>query len=124
MTLKNAINWFEIPVDDYERAVEFYENILQLDLKREVMDGFDIAVFPADEAGVGGSLIKADFLKPSETGSVVYLNVEGMIDGVLQRAQAQGVAILFPKTHIGEPGYIAHIADSEGNRIGLHSMAG
>jgi predicted enzyme related to lactoylglutathione lyase len=70
---------------------------------------------------VGGALIKADFLTPGEKGSVVYLNVEGMMDDVLQRAQAQGVKILFPKTHIGEPGYIAHIADSEGNRIGLHS---
>jgi len=123
MTKKNAINWFEIPVSDYERAVTFYENILQCDLKREVMDGFDMAVFPADDVGVAGSLIKADFLQPGGQGCVIYLNVEGMMDGVLQRAQARQANVLFPKTHIGEPGYIAHIEDSEGNRIGLHSMA-
>jgi len=122
MTLKNAINWFEIPVDDYERAIAFYENIMQCELKREVMDCCDMAVFPADEIAVGGALVKADFLKPRDAGCVIYLNVEGMIDGVLQRAQEQAAEILFPKTHIGEAGYIAHIADSEGNRIGLHSM--
>ncbi len=122
MALRNAINWFEIPVSDYERAVTFYENILQLDLKREVMDGFDLAIFPADDTAVAGALIKADFLQPGAQGCVIYLNVEGIMEGVLQRAQEQGASVLFPKTHIGEPGYIAHIEDCEGNRIGLHSM--
>ncbi len=123
MPIQNAINWFEIPVSDFERAVSFYEDVMQLKLKREVMDGFNMAVFPVVDEAVGGALIKADFLVPGQQGCVIYLNVEGMIDAVLQRTQEQGVEILFPKTHIGEPGYIAHIADSEGNRIGLHSMA-
>jgi len=123
MNLKNVINWFEIPVNDFERAIGFYEDVMGVEFKRETMDGIDLAIFPFDEEKeVSGALVKADFLQPSEQGSLVYLNVEGMMDGVLQRAQAQGSKVLFPKTHIGEPGFIAHIADSEGNRIGLHSM--
>jgi len=123
MTLKNTINWFEIPVSDYERAINFYESMLDIKLARENMNDIDYALFPADEIAISGALIKADFQKPSEQGSLVYLNVEGMMDAAIERAQAQGSNVFFPKTHIGEPGYIAHISDSEGNKIALHSMA-
>ncbi len=122
MKIKNAINWFEIPVTDFERAISFYENVLDINLQRENMDDINLAIFPADETAIAGAIVKADFLKPGEQGSLVYLNVEGMMDAVIERAQAQGSNVLFPKTHIGEPGYIAHISDSEGNKIGLHSM--
>jgi len=121
MSLTNAINWFEIPVNDYERAIGFYEAAFDIKLRREKMDNIDMAIFPADNDAVAGSLVKADFLQPAEKGCLIYLNVEGMMDQVLERAQAQGAKVFFPKTCIGEPGYIAHISDSEGNKIGLHS---
>ncbi len=121
MKLKNAINWFEIPVSDLERAIKFYEKVLDIQLKREKVDECELAIFPADEEAIAGALIKTDFLQPSEQGCLVYLNVEGMMDAVIERAQAQGSSVLLAKTHIGDPGYIAHINDSEGNKIALHS---
>jgi uncharacterized protein len=123
MNIKNAINWFEIPVDDYQRAIDFYENVFDITLVREKMNDIDFAMFPADDEAVAGALVKAEFLQPGEQGSLVYLNVEGMMDRVIERAQAQGSNVFFPKTYIGEPGYIAHISDSEGNKIALHSHA-
>ncbi len=118
---KHAINWFEIPVTNLPRAIEFYQDILGIEFKQEQMDGVELAIFPADETGIAGALIKAEFLQPGDQGCLVYLNVEGMMDDVISKAQARGVNLFLEKTHIGEPGYIAHIGDSEGNKIALHS---
>jgi uncharacterized protein len=120
--MQNAINWFEIPVNDFERAIGFYENMMDTKLKRESMDGIEMAIFPGDQNSVYGSLVKADFLAPSAQGCVVYLNAEGIMDDAIARAQKMGSQVLFPKTSIGENGYIAHLSDSEGNKIALHSM--
>lgn len=47
--MKNLINWFEIPVTDMARAIAFYEQVMQISLRRETMDGADLAVFPYAE---------------------------------------------------------------------------
>ncbi|VAW62526.1 hypothetical protein MNBD_GAMMA09-3759 [hydrothermal vent metagenome] len=122
MRLKNAINWFEIPVSNYERAIDFYEVVMDVQLKREKMGDIDLAIFPADEEGIAGALIKADFQKPDQKGCLVYLNAEGMLDEVMKRAMQKGGDVYMEKTGIGENGFIAHIGDSEGNKIALHSM--
>lgn len=123
LMLKNAINWFEIPVTDLPRAIEFYEHMLQSTFQAASMDGIDMAIFPYDEGAVSGALVKAPFLSPSESGSVVYLNANGILDTAIERAVGKGAKVIIPKTHIGDPGYIAHIIDSEGNKIGLHSIS-
>ena len=121
--MKNAVNWFEIPVNDFDKAVKFYEQMMKASLQREQMDGIDMAIFPYDEGAVSGSLVKAGFLQPSAHGTLVYLNTEGFIDDAIERAVGQGGEVLMAKTAIGENGYIAHIRDCEGNRVGLHSMS-
>ena len=121
--LKNAINWFEIPVSDLTRAIEFYEHMLDATFRQENMGGMDMAIFPYDEGAVSGSLVKAPFLSPSENGAVVYINVNGIMDAAIERATAKGATVVLPKMHIGDPGYIAHIIDSEGNKVGLHSTS-
>ncbi|VAW56976.1 hypothetical protein MNBD_GAMMA07-851 [hydrothermal vent metagenome] len=123
MRFKNSINWFEIPVNNLTRAIEFYESVFDITLTREKMDNVELAIFPSDKDGITGALIKADFLQPSEQGSLVYLNAEGVMDEVMARAEAQSSSVFFPKTCIGECGYVAHIGDSEGNKIALHSMS-
>ena len=40
----------------------------------------------------------------------------------LSRIEHAGATILFPKTSIGENGFMAHFIDTEGNRVALHSM--
>ena len=119
---QNAINWFEIPVSDLARASSFYEDLLQITLKQESMNGMDMAIFPYGEDTLFGALVSAPFLSPSATGSIVYINVEGIFDEALARAIANGAEVVLPKMSIGPNGVIAHIMDSEGNRVGLHSM--
>ena len=53
---KNALNWFDIPASDLDRAVKFYNTILGAEMTvMEPMPGFKMAMFPSEE-GVGGSL--------------------------------------------------------------------
>ena len=73
--MKNAINWFEIPVKDFARAKSFYETILSCEM--QVMEGMGMksAFFPADmQNGIGGCIIEGDGYEPSINGSLVYLN--------------------------------------------------
>ena len=47
--MANALTWFEIPTQDLDRAVRFYETVLGVHLKREVFGGVPHAIFPAGE---------------------------------------------------------------------------
>ncbi|MDD1783679.1 VOC family protein [Enterovibrio sp. ZSDZ35] len=117
----NPVGWFEIAVEDMERAIAFYEKTFQMSLKRHDMDGTDMAWFPVEEGaayGATGTLIACEGAVPGASAITIYLSVED-IDDVLARLPE--AAILHPKTSIGEFGIYAHIQDSEGNRIGIHS---
>jgi predicted enzyme related to lactoylglutathione lyase len=118
--MTHAINWFEIPAADLDRAVTFYEAVLDVRLKKENFGGMAIAVMPTGETDVGGAIVLDSRRKPSTDGSLVYLNVAKKLDASLARvAKARGEVIV-PKTDIGAPGFIAIIRDSEGNHVGLH----
>ncbi|HVU14000.1 MAG TPA: VOC family protein [Phototrophicaceae bacterium] len=117
----NAINWFDIPAVNFERAVRFYETILQVTLHQEALGGTMNGIFPADQAGVNGAVCSGEGYTPSAAGSIVYLNANGRIDDILSRVEAAGGQIIRPKRPIGPFGYIAWLIDSEGNRIGLHA---
>ncbi len=120
--VKTLINWFEIPVADLERAVRFYEATFAVSLRREAMHGMQMAVFPYVEPATGGALLAAPQARPGEQGILIYLDGGDDLAVPLARAVEAGGQVLLPKTEISpEIGYIAMFADSEGNRIGLHS---
>lgn len=116
---KNAVTWFELPVRDMERAQRFYETVLGAKLKAELFGGRPNAIFPYAD-GVGGALVQDAQYKPSAEGAVVYLDATGRLDDCLKRIEAAGGKVLLPRTDIGEPGFIAMMLDTEGNRVGLH----
>ena len=120
----HPINWFEIPVLDLDRAQNFYETILALKLRRVNMAGFDNAVFPYDgnSGATGGAVVSGPGVSPSRDGCIVYLDA-GRIDDVLGRVEKAGGSVLLPKTELpNNIGFIAHIGDTEGNRVGLHAV--
>lgn len=119
MKTKNAVNWFELPVRDMERAQRFYETVLGAKLRAELFGGKPNAIFPYQD-GVGGALVQDDHLKPTADGAVVYLSAGGRLDDCLERIEVAGGKVLLPKTDIGAPGFIAMMLDTEGNRVGLH----
>jgi uncharacterized protein len=122
--MKNAVVWSEIAVSDLKRATAFYEKLLDGKLKPETFGPYQIALFPHADGGVGGCLMKGDGYEPSATGTVTYLAAEPGIDAALKRAAGAGAKVLMPKMALpGDQGFIAHVSDSEGNRIGLHAMS-
>jgi len=125
-TTANAINWFEIPVSDIERAREFYEGIFDMDMvPMEEMMGMEMMGFPIAMASgkVGGAIVRSDFHEPSEQGAVLYLNANPNLQLIVDRVEDFGGEVLMPPTEISpEIGFMAFIMDTEGNKIGLHAQ--
>ena len=121
--MKNALNWFEIPARDIERAQRCYETLLGVELKRETMGPqATLAVFPYEQPGAGGCLMQASGLEPAAAGTLVYLGASPTLDAVLARLGQAGGKLLTPKVTLPDGmGVFAHIEDSEGNRVGLHA---
>lgn len=118
---QHAINWFEIPCADLDRATAFYETLLGAKMRRPSPTE-PMVIFPTDETGTGGTLVKRAFQKPGATGPMVYLNCDGDLDAVLARVSQAGGLVLMPKTEVpGGYGHFACLRDTEGNHIGLHS---
>ena len=119
----NPVNWFEIPVADLPRAKSFYEGVFGISLTLQEMGPFKMAFFPMENNAYGatGSLMKADAYVPSRSGIVIYFSVED-IEGILKKVVKVGGNVITSKMGIGEYGFIGHFEDTEGNRIGLHSM--
>ena len=111
---------FEIPVIDMDRAVGFYEAVIGYKLRRQTVDGYEIAFFPRTDGapGASGALAKGDVYVQSKNGPILYFDVPD-IGPVLDRTRKQGAVILYSKKHIDDAGYVAEIQDSEGNRVAL-----
>ena len=120
----NAINWFEIPVVDLERATAFYERVLNIRLHIDTsFPGMRLAVFPHDDQAVSGALFEHPEARPHGDGVRIYLNGGKDLGPFLERAVAAGGQIIMPKTHLRDDiGHIGMFRDCEGNIIGLHSM--
>ncbi len=125
--MQNAISWFEIGTTDLERATRFYETIFRIKLNPLDLQNIRMRMFPLDNmmTGIGGAIVDSGgFHKPSATdGPLVYLNANPDVQLVLDKVESAGGKIMVPKTEISpEYGFMAVIMDSEGNRIGLHSV--
>lgn len=117
--MRNTLNWFEIFVTDLPRAQAFYEAMLEVKLKVEVFNQEPTAMF-GDGKQADGALVQRTGRKPTAEGALVYLACPGNLDACLARAAKAGGKVVMPKTDIGPPGFIAIVADTEGNTVGLH----
>lgn len=128
MLFKNAISWFEIPTSDLSRATKFYETIFNVTLMSMDTSHIKMRLFPLEDPsmGIGGALVQNENIyKSSATdGPLIYLNCNPNVQNILDRVEAAGGKIVVPKTEISnEYGNMAVIIDTEGNRIGLHSIS-
>jgi len=125
--MQNAISWFEIPTTEINRAQKFYENIFGITMIPMDMPNIKMRMFPLDDmmTQVGGALCDSGgFHKASATdGPLIYLNANPDVQLVLDKVEAAGGKIMMPKTEISpEYGFMGVFIDTEGNRIGLHSI--
>jgi uncharacterized protein len=120
------IGWFDIYVEDMDRAQAFYEAVLETTLS-PMNDPNDptaqMRAFGDDfiSHGAGGALVKLEYTRPGPGGSMVYFSCQ---DCAVEeaRVQAAGGSIVRPKFPIGEHGFVSIITDTEGNMVGLHSV--
>ncbi|MBL0356612.1 MAG: VOC family protein [Chitinophagaceae bacterium] len=125
--MNNAISWFEIPATDLQRATRFYEAIFSTTLIVMDMPNIKMRLFPIQDMqnGIGGAVVDSGgFHKPSSTdGPLIYLNGNPDVQNILNKVEAAGGKVVVPKTEISpDYGFMAVIIDTEGNRIGLHSV--
>ena len=121
----NAIGWFDLYVDDMDRAAAFYETVFQQRLE-PIGDPTGETVmrsFPAnmDAYGAAGALVKSSHARPGPGGTLIYFSVNDC--AVEQaRAAAAGGKVVRAKFSIGQFGWVTLCMDTEGNLFGLSSM--
>jgi uncharacterized protein len=122
-TNRNPVGWFEIYVQDMERAKTFYQKTLEVTFERLESPGIELWAFPMkmDAGGAAGALVKMEGKDSGVGGTLIYFSCE---DCAVEAARAaeNGGKIQKEKMSIGEYGFIVLVSDSEGNLIGLHSM--
>jgi uncharacterized protein len=117
----NPVVYFEIPVIDMNRAIKFYHSVFEFEFLKDSIDNNEMALFPFKDgdSGISGALAKGSSYQPSKTGTLIYFNTTD-IDKTLAKVEQNGGKILYPKTSIGNAGFVAEFEDSEGNRIALY----
>ena len=123
---QNPVRWFEIYVQDMQRAKQFYESVFKSKLE-QLSNPNDSSIemwkFPSviDQMGTAGALVKMKGVASGGNSTIVYF---GCADCAVEesRVAACGGRVEHSKFAIGQYGFISLVHDSEGNMIGLHSM--
>ena len=122
---------FEIPVDDQERAKEFYSSIFEWEVNDADMGGgvvyttvktvpTDETMQPKESGAINGGIMKRS---PDTPAPVITIQV-GSIDEALKKVEAEGGSTVQPRTEIPNMGAFAYFKDSEGNTMGLWETLG
>lgn len=120
----NPVGWFEIYVQDMERAKKFYHSVLQTEFRKLTQEtDYEMWAFPMDmtSVGAGGALVRMKGFKSGANSVLIYFKSDDC-SVEEKRVVAAGGKIQKPKTAIGEYGFITLAVDSEGNMFGVHSM--
>jgi predicted enzyme related to lactoylglutathione lyase len=121
--MSNTFVWVDIPVTDLDRAIAFYSVVTGKPVDKIGGPGFNFGLFKHEGNQVGGCLIEPEEgVAPSMLGPLVYLDASGRLDAAVAAAEQGGGRVLRAKHSIAPNGFRALIADSEGNRVALHSM--
>lgn len=124
----NSVGWFEIYVDNMERAKKFYQQVFQTELQSlsnpgTVAQGIEMWAFPGDMSryGANGALVKMEGFSAGRNSIIVYFSCQNCAVEEARVKQAGG-KIQQTKVSLGEYGFMSLAIDTEGNMIGLHSM--
>lgn len=125
MQTQNVVGWFEIYVNDMDRAKAFYEAVFQVQLQPLPAMGQIEAMWAfawVDNAyGAPGALVKMPMKEAGAGGTIVYFSCAD-VSVESARAETAGGQVVLPRMAIGDYGFIALVMDTQGNMIGLHSM--
>jgi predicted enzyme related to lactoylglutathione lyase len=122
--VNHTIVFFEIPADDVAKMKDFYKAVFDwkvIDIPGQDMEYTIFHTVPTDEngmlkePGVNGGLYKRK--DPSQV-PINYIQVES-IEDYLDKAVRNGGKVLMAKMTVPGMGFVAWIADPEGNPLGL-----
>ena len=118
LCVKHPVVYFEIPVNDLDRAIIFYSAVFECTLEQVEIDGNAMARFPASDhsGGITGALAQGESYVPGKQGARIYFATTSITD-MLNKVIRAGGRVLYPRTSIGELGWVAEFEDSEGNCI-------
>lgn len=121
--MPNPVGWFEIYVDDMQRAKKFYEGVFQSRLTKLESSNIEMWGFPLNmrQPGTSGSLVHIPGFPAGRNSTVVYFSCKDCSTEE-KRIVEFGGRIEKTKFSIGQFGFITLAYDTEGNMIGLHSL--
>ena len=121
----NPVGWFEIYVQDIERAKKFYETVFETQLQKlnAPFPEIELWSFPMEQNqyGTTGALVKMKGVYSGGNSTIIYFHCNDC-SVEESRVTKSGGRIERSKMAIGEYGFISLVFDTEGNIIGLHSM--
>lgn len=121
---RNIVSWFEIYVDDMDRAIKFYKTVLKKDLNKMPVPeelGMEMWAFPwtDDALNAAGAIVKSEMGQPNKNGTIIYFDSEDCSE--LDLVEEAGGKVLLPKTQVEGFGYFCLVSDTEGNTVGFFS---
>jgi len=136
--ITSLLKWFEIPAFDFDRAVNFYSNVFNVEIERYNFNGEPHGVFSTGTGSVSGAIVKSEKENFDHSGPVLYFSAETDMSSVTEKILESGGKIVKPKTLIknviqegvaivpknlidNQVGYFAMFLDSEGNKMALYS---
>ena len=121
--MTSFVSIFEIPAIEISRAIDFYESILDITIEKMDFPDMQMGLFPSEGQVTFGVIVQGEGYIPSPNGVTIYLDGGDDLQIILDKVEKKGGKIIIPKTlHADESAYFAIFIDSEGNKLGLHSL--
>jgi predicted enzyme related to lactoylglutathione lyase len=123
--MSNPVVWFEIAATDLERAKKFYSDVFKIEMQYVDMPDSPMYMMGSSAegiAGASGALVQSADNVPSTSGTIVYFYCDD-VEVEASRVEAAGGTLIVPKTSLEEFGFMAMFIDTEGNKVGMHSMS-
>jgi uncharacterized protein len=123
----HLVNYFEIPSDDFDRAVRFYGALYQTALQTNdeptaMGDPIRRGFLPRQKGAIGGAVVHFKEQRPARGGVLIYLHAGVDLQPMLDRVEPAGGKVIVPKSKVSDDiGFFAIFLDTEGNEIALHS---
>jgi predicted enzyme related to lactoylglutathione lyase len=128
MPMTARVVHFEVPFDDADRARDFYRDVFEWQIRSMPEMGYHlVSTGPVSDQGmptgpgyIGGGMLQR---QTPVSSPVVTLQVDD-IDVTLAAVEQRGGRTVRQKMPVGDIGFAAYFADSEGNVMGLWQDVG
>ncbi len=123
-TMMNKVSHFEIPYEDQERAQKFYEEVFGWEITKFSDEGYYLAfttksdpntMMPSEPGAINGGLLNRD---STAKHPLLVIDVPN-IDEHIKKVEDAGGELIMPKVSVGDSGFFARVADTEGNVIAI-----